>query len=526
MIGYFKDKYKFFRMMKNKMILILLLIIVSFIGITSIRADIKPTEADSGMAVIIERRGGDADAGGVLEKSSLIMKAIENYCYHYLSNNQAIFQIFLSENSTNKDSLISSLFHRYFTRILFVKPNIGYFRSNKIVTDNHGRKYFKAVNNNLELKINYQGYTYERGGWSEGEIRRIYESGEREWYEYEIKYLRGNEDIVGRAEPYELVVQRAVEKLFEDISRPEKQTALQNKNIPIIIYSKRDSLAGMDRAGFIEMIEYASSLFYQGFGYDLRLNRIEDLDSSVDENALFNYQLNTGNYNYGDTIRAFIFEKFDFPEYYNSRTINEIGYSRLGNKAVRIKLSPDRGEGDFDWNTYFDALTLLHEMGHSFGAIHASDINSIMNYSYSWIGPREYDPVNTKIILAGLQKKINPEDAAKYLSFISTTLQETDYGLIDFPSFFYEYLKLGKNKKYNDKLRSAIGFQPFLSAIDGYAMMKVGNFEQAAMFLRQAIRFEPNQAAPHYYLSLVTKGKEAIQARQNAARMGYLNAAN
>ena len=524
MIGYFKYKYKFFGMMKKKLILVMLLFIANYISISSIMADIKPTEADSGMVIVIERRSDETASGGIMGKSSLIIRAIENYCYHYLSNNQARFQILLSENSTDKDSLISSLFHRYFTRILFVKPEIGYFSSNKIVTDSHGRKYFRTINNNLDLKIYSQEYIYERGEWLEGEIRRLNESGKREWYDYEVRYQRRNENIVGRAEPYEFVIQRGVEKLLGDISLLERETTIHNKNIPIKIFSGRAMSAGKDMTDYKEIIDFAFSLFYHQFGYDLQLTRIENLDSSVDENAFYNYQLNSDNYIFGDTIRAYIFEKFDFTEYYNSRTISEIGYSRLGNKTIRIKLFPSMVQAGFDWNSYFNSLTLLHEIGHTFGAIHASNINSIMNYSYSWIGPRDYDPVNKKIILAGLQKKIHPDDAAKYLSFVSTTLQETDYGLIDFPSFFYEFINLGKNKKYYNKLRTAIGYMPYLLAVDGYAMFKEGNLEQAAMLFRQAIRIEPNQASLHYYLSLVTQGKESIQARQNAARMGYLDA--
>ncbi|MFH2048373.1 MAG: hypothetical protein ABIJ12_02915 [bacterium] len=511
-------------MIKKKLILVMLLFIANNIGINSIMADIKPTEADFGMAIVIERRSDEADAGGILGKSSLIMKAIDNYCYHYLLNNQARFQILISENSTDKDSLISSLFHRYFTKILFIKPNIGYFSSNKIVTDRHGRKYFRTINNNLDLKINYQEYILERGEWLEGKAGRLNEKGQREWYDHKVRYQRGNENIIGRAEPYEFVIQRGVEKLFEDISLPENQTAMHNKSIPIKIFSGRAMSAGKDTVEYKEIIDFASSLFYNQFGYDLKLTCIENLDSSVDENVLYSYQLNSGNYFFGDTIRAFIFEKFDFPEYYNSKTISEIGYSRLGNEAIRIKLFPSRVQAGFDWNSYFNALTLLHEIGHIFGAIHASDINSIMNYSYSWIGPRDYDPVNAKIMKAVMQGKVHPDDAAKYLSFVSTTLQETDYGLIDFPSFFYEFLNLGKNKKYCDKLRAAIGYMPYLLAVDGYTMLKEGNLEQAAALFRQAIRFEPNQASLHYYLSLVTQGKESIQARQNAARMGYLDA--
>jgi len=524
MIGYLEYKYKFFDISQRILKSILILLIVLILSFGSTIADVKPTEVDFGLAVVIDQNSFSGEPERLLEKNNLILNAIENYCYHYLNQKGSRFEVFVSENRDKEDSLISSLSKKYFTKIIIIKPHISYFSRNKIVNDNHGRKYFKTILNNLELKINYIEYHYFKGDWIKSEIRRINETGKREWYDTEIKYMRGNASITGRAEPYEFVIQRAIEKIFDNISLTDKKSVIQNKSIPLKIYSGNNLKREERENNYHEIINFASPLFNNQFGFVLKFAGMENLDSLIDEDSLYSIQLNSGNLFFRDTIRTYIFEQFDFLDYFNSGAIREIGYSRLGNKAIRIKLYPDRKQSDFDWNSYFNSLTMLHEIGHSFGAIHALDINSIMNYSYSWVGPKHYDPVNAKIIEASLQGRIHPSDAAKYVAFISKTLKDTDYGLIDFPSFFYNFLKLEKNKKYLDKLRNAIWYRPYLLAIDGYAMIQEGSLEKAANLFREAIRYEPDQASLYYYLSLVTQGKESMEARLNALRMGYVDA--
>ncbi len=527
MIGNFDYKYKFFNIMKLFFKSVLPLLAVNIVCLNSLVAGVRPSNVDSGLAVVIGSNINKAAFEIPLGMDELIITAFENYCYHFLNKNMVKFQIFTTNDISKTDSLASSFFHKNFTQIIFIKINDYYSTVNKVVTDKHGRKYFSQIDNNLELRVNFQEYNYEDVEWSIDENQRLDEQSKRDWYDTDIKYMRGNENIVGRAEPYEFVIQRVINRLFEYVKLPERKSHNSKKMIPLKIYlgsNLRSSLNFENRNQYQEIIDYASDRFYNDFGFGLSLTQIEMIDSLADEESFYNYQLNSDYHFYTDTIKTYIFRQFDFWDYFKSNSIREIGYSRLGNRVIRIKLFPKREQSGFDWNVYFNSLTLLHEIGHSFGAIHASDYNSIMNYAYSWVGPKTYDPVNAKIIKACMRGKIHPLDAAKYLAFISETLQSSDYGLIDFPSFFYDYLKLENNKKYSAKLRGAIKYRPYLLAIDGYAMLQEGEFEQAANLFREAIRFEPLQASLHYYLSLVTKGTESLQAKRNALMMGYVDA--
>lgn len=527
MIGYFEYKYKFFNKTKLTINSILYLLAVYVFCLNTSNADIRPSNEDSGLAVVIENNSNYNNANYPFGISNLIITAFENYCYHYLYNNEVKFQVFTTNNISKTDSLISSLSHKYFTKIFFMKVRDLYFTTNNIVTDSHRRKYFRHINNNLDLVIHYQEYNYKNGDWTGGDKQLLKERCKKNWYNSEIMSMRGNENIVGRAEPYEFVIQRAVDRLLSNIKLPERKPNISKNMIPLNIYLGNDldsSIRIRNENYYKQIINYASNQFYNQFSFGLDLKGIERIDSLIDDESFYNSQLNSNYHFFIDTIKTFIFSQFDFWEYYNSSRITEIGHSRLGNRVIRIKLFPEREQSGYDWNNYFNSLTLLHEIGHSFGAIHASDINSIMNYSYSWVGPKSYDPVNAKIIKASLQGKIHPLDAAKYLAFISQTLQNTDYGLIDFPSFFYDFLRLENNKKYFAKLKGAIGYRPYLLAIDGYAMLKEGEYEKAANLFREAIRYEPEQASLQYYLSLVTKGKESFQARREALKRGYVDA--
>jgi len=529
MIGYFDYKDKFFITLRTVSISILVILIVNVICINSLYADKRSTDKNSGLAIVIGNNLNNDIEAVPMGMDGLIMTAFGNYSYHYLQKNKVNFKIFITDDINNTDSLISSLYHQNFTKIIFIKIYDLYFTTSQIVTDKHGRKYFKQIEKNLDLGIIAQAYNYNDGDWSEGLNKRFQEQGNSEWYKSEIKYTRGNESIVGRPEPYEFIIQRAVISLFDDFNNFEKEIFPSNKKIPLKVYlgdDLRSSLQIDDGNLYRQIINHTSDKFYNQFGLGFNLTQIEAVDSIVDEEYYYNNQLNSEHLFFSDTVKIFIFKQFSFWEYFNTNNILEIGYSRLGNKAVRIKLFPERKQTGFDWNVYYNSLALLHEIGHSFGAIHASDINSIMNYSYSWVGPKAFDPVNEKIIKASLQGKIHPLDVARYLTFISMTLQNTDYGLIDFPSFFYEFLELEGNKKYSAKLRGAIGHRPFLLAIDGYAMLKKGENEKAANLFRSAIRYAPEQASLHYYLSLVTKGRESFQEKRRAIEMGYIGAAD
>jgi hypothetical protein len=170
------------------------------------------------------------------------------------------------------------------------------------------------------------------------------------------------------------------------------------------------------------------------------------------------------------------------------------------------------------WSAFTNGLTLLHEIGHAYGAIHVSDARSIMCHSLTWLGSDQFDPINSQIILAAVSGDLTFTDPPEYVAHVSRLLQESSYTLADYPAFFYSFVAASSTPR---RIVRAIGKEAFITAAEAYGHLAAGNRDDAARLFREAISQTPDQACLYFYLSEAVDGAQSRASLEKAASMGY-----
>jgi tetratricopeptide (TPR) repeat protein len=172
------------------------------------------------------------------------------------------------------------------------------------------------------------------------------------------------------------------------------------------------------------------------------------------------------------------------------------------------------------WNAVEETLTLAHELGHIFGAVHCQDKMSIM-YPEAGALSYQFDSVSAEIInhtkvnffQSGGQERIhnymNAISNMRKTSFKNScevlrpvcSILAKDY----FHSIIPDSLKL---KKALNTLTSDMALQ---LGIRGFYVYKEGQLNSAVQLFERALQYQPDYAEVHWYLNkiLLKEGKKA-----------------
>lgn len=388
-----------------------------------------------------------------------------------------------------------------------------------VAVDSHRRRYLTSVGDCLDLSLRYTLYAGPaadskpvRSGSVTAAARLLPRGGP-------------SRQPGVSCEPYDRVIQRALDTLLSPVGVAGRRMVNPRCFIPVIVYYANPRPDSGYASIITRTVERASDALIAQFNTGLRVvaGRYlpeEELSpgSLTGDQGRLNRMLRAG----GDTIVVVVHPPAGPEDDDYRRT--EVGLSQLGRRFVVMSLLPFSDSVDSVWYPIRNSLTLLHEVGHSFGALHVSDAHSVMSPYTTWTNSDLFDPVNARIVEAALDGRLTFEDPVVYLGFVSGVLASTPYSLADYPSFFHDYLSYGDNRRIRGRLREAIGRQSFLLAVDGYQLLASGKEKAAAQYFRRAMEFDPHQAALYYYLSLAATGEEALEAREAAAGMGYLEA--
>jgi len=438
--------------------------------------------------------------------SGILPRAILNH-YQYLSyghNNQ--YEVMIRPEGMDRDSVLARLRREGYTLVMVVMPDASLATYSRIVADSHRRRYFAEIGGFLNISLGYQIHRFVDSKWQLQETDLIIENSRRPTgrprYGIDRPMTSGTTDI----EPYRHVVQRAVATLFDAMPSVPGNGAVPAQVVPVRVEPGNALNEAIVKAASGSLVrQFGTGLHIVSEGVDS-----DGPDADCDVRAWLR----------GDTLNVEV-ETMLSPGYRFSRRRSELGTSRLGRNQIYIRVQRASEGQDMDWRAQENGLTLLHETGHSMGCLHVGDIGSVMNHTEHWSGADDFDPVNDRIARAALSGELTFDSPAGYLSFVSTVLQESDYGLADYPAFFYRYLSHGANRRMAKLLRAAIGRQSYLEAVDAYGLLMAGRSEFAAALFRKAVEADPHQAALYHYLSLATTGVESQQARGEATRLGY-----
>jgi hypothetical protein len=282
---------------------------------------------------------------------------------------------------------------------------------------------------------------------------------------------------------------------------------------------------------------YANDLFRRQFNIGFELRGFVESDAQFDQtldNTLANLRKTTrendGVIHVGITV--------DEALTWNWRQRSSLGLAYGNLPEMMITAQPSL-PGLGAWSSLEEALTLVHEFGHVFGAAHASSDASVM-YPVSGSMAFLFDKLNENIIdsmknnFFGASRKEKNEHYLQVLSSLRKTPEcRNSAAILREAADAAEYLLWEKNPvrhtvfrvEWTDGAGAALTINdPALKdAIDGYAQYRELNYDKAAAYFAKAVDEDPDfgEVRTYYYLSLrkIGKSKEAGEQLDKANQM-------
>jgi len=258
-------------------------------------------------------------------------------------------------------------------------------------------------------------------------------------------------------------------------------------------------------------ILYANDIFQPQFSVELFISNFVEWNSKFDrslDNTLV--KLNTSTKPNPNTLKIAITLNNELKQ--NWRDRKELGKAfLLGNEAA-ITAQPSFPAVGQDWNPIEEAITIAHEIGHIFGAIHIPDENSIMYPSAGSLS-YEFDPVNKKIIEATKKNFLRKDGRERLITYSEELVK-----IKDFPSpnsnpilsaianvvalINYKSQIITKNSERTfTNLSNLLPDSVITLAVMGYLELKENKYEEAKNSFIEVLEINPDFAEVHYYLS-------------------------
>ena len=331
-------------------------------------------------------------------------------------------------------------------------------------------------------------------------------------------------------EPPDFVVKRLLSKALASLpSLTRKRSALSEKVPLFIVVDSRIFNDWWNRSDsdIIYATEYASHCLERQIGFGLEIcgksyiTAPEVGFSGI--SALFKAFLENQSQRI-DTLVVGFYRPNDMVEFYRNSGNIQIGISELGRQtSLLAELLPPNKETS-EWNVFLNGQLILHEIGHLLGAVHVSDIQSVMTLRTEWVSSIRFDTLNHYLIANGYKDKKQLSGIARYLDFLASAIETTGYKLSDYPAVFFSYLNLNRRGIMNNDFGKGIFRASIPYAARGYMQYMAGNPAFAEELFYKALAGDPGQGSIHYYLSGVTKGESSLYHLKKAAEIGYYEA--
>jgi len=324
----------------------------------------------------------------------------------------------------------------------------------------------------------------------------------------------------------DFVIKRMLSKLFDFLPSYPRKTDGMKSEIPLYLVVDKNLLdsSGNLSDDLMTGIDYASHGLRRQFGFGLKLTGLEPVNADgvafADLKKLYRSFLK-GQPDRNDTITVAVIKTTDPEKFYIAGIPTRIGLSDMGKRMLMVAdLSEPNGETS-EWKAFLNGQLLLHETGHLLGAIHVSDIRSIMNPQTAWVSPYRFDRFNSSIITRLKAWQNPPGRVSDYLDTVVVCLEDTEYKLADYPATFFSYVNLNRRRLGSNSFGSSGVGKSILYALEGYQQYLLKDRNGARDVFYMALASESTQGAIHYYLSQVTDGKLSELHLRESAKIGY-----
>ncbi len=177
-----------------------------------------------------------------------------------------------------------------------------------------------------------------------------------------------------------------------------------------------------------------------------------------------------------------------------------------------------------EWKGFLNGQLLLHEIGHLLGAVHVSDINSIMTSRAVWVSSDLFDPLNDYVIRTTCRQGRQYQEITEYLGVVIDCINETGYKLSDYPGHFFSYINPNKEIMKSGLFDGDGIEKSIFYAVKAYGHFILKEYETARDDFYKALVCDSTQGAIHYYLSKVTSGPLSDLHLRKSAEIGYYGA--
>ncbi|GEM_PF-1055272 len=423
------------------------------------------------------------------------------------------------------------------SNILFVSVS-GYLSDDPLLLPNSKRGYsFKRVKEQLHISIKAELLKYDppTNRFTTAQKTNVTETSRPRWIHPRTPNQTRSVDslISSTAEPLEFVLARTVEKLVDNLdlgnSLPLEIIGSRNLFARILVDSNfvnEHASNWTERAAWIVIT--ASSTLAQAFNCSLEIIGVDisKVQDTLIAHSSLSLQFHHFCENYlvqGDTLIIGLTGGHGV-DFFTGRDSDQIGLSEIGGTRILLKAFPVVNHDLRNWQGMFSGRSLAHEIGHLMGAIHVSDMNSIMSPMLSWTGTENFDSFNREIIRHTLADSLDPSDPVEYAATVGDMLSRGNHRLVDFPPIAYRGLVAARSKNQEKQLKTSVQSPVYLLAGEAFGHYANGNVNVAASLFREAISKEPRYAALHYYYALCTQGQISLDAMTRAAELGHWQA--
>ncbi|PKK83757.1 MAG: hypothetical protein CVT49_06985 [candidate division Zixibacteria bacterium HGW-Zixibacteria-1] len=378
----------------------------------------------------------------------------------------------------------------------------------------------------LELAVSLKNLT---SGQMWPESRNVTCESRKEWVRDGDGFLSSDQTL---PEPPDYVIMRALSEALEFLPVSEPVILYSKQDIPLYMIlntAAADQWDNKDVSDVRLALAYASRSLQRQFGIGLRpvgFGRL--MDDSVSFEGIqrfFNLLLKTEPKR-PDTFTIAVFDPVHPEDFFKRVQPSRIGLSDLGRHFSLVSRLQPPNEDVAKWISCMNGQLLLHEIGHLMGAIHVSDLHSIMNPVTAWVASDQFDILNRRIIEARRPAGFSNGNVKDYLKLIADALDNSGYGLADYPAVYFSYININRFMLQRDTFGEDGVGQSIPYAVAGMQMYLIKNLESARDNFYKALVRDTSQASIQYYLSKVTSGKLSELHLKKAAEMGYYRAIN